>query len=75
MKKLKNNPKIEEYNSIPVEYCKNCLSLKILSVNSDDEDIDLAYCDECGSSNIETTDIETWNNLYKQRYNKPYLNI
>lgn len=29
---------------------------------------DLEYCAECGSTHIETTDIETWRAMYKQRY-------
>lgn len=32
----------EDYNSIPVTYCKNCLSLKILIL---EDNID--YCDDC----------------------------
>lgn len=29
---------------------------------------DLEYCDDCGSTNIEQTDISTWEEMYKQRY-------
>lgn len=29
---------------------------------------DLEYCGDCGSTNIEQTDISTWEEMYKQRY-------
>lgn len=29
---------------------------------------DLEFCGDCGSTNIETTDISTWESMYKQRY-------
>lgn len=34
---------------------------------------DFDYCDECGSTNIEQTDIETWKKLFKERYGFDYL--
>lgn len=59
--------KKEEYNNLPVFYCKNCLSLNIKLVENSE------FCDSCGSTEIETTDIEEWEKLYKKRYNKYYL--
>lgn len=44
----------EEYNNIPVHYCAQCHSLKILTVS------DFDYCDECGSTHIEETHIDKW---------------
>lgn len=58
------------YNDEPVFYCKSCLSLKIKTVASG---LDLDYCDECGSTDIGQTDIETWRRLYKERYGFDYL--
>lgn len=58
----------EDYNNEPVYYCSNCLSLKILSLS---EHID--FCDECGSTEINTTSIYEWEELYKNKYKKPYL--
>lgn len=60
----------EEYNNIPVFYCKHCLSLKIKTVVTG---LNLDYCDECGSTDIDTTDIENWRNLYRDRYGFDYL--
>lgn len=65
-----NKLSTEEYNSIPVFYCKKCLSLKVMNLVGM-EDFD--YCDECGSPDIGETDIETWRNLYKERYGFDYL--
>ena len=57
----------EEYNSIPVYYCKKCLSLRVLALTESTD-----YCDECGCTDIGTTDIETWKSLYLKKYNKPF---
>ena len=70
MQELKQNNKgihDNEYNSEEVAYCKTCLSLRILVL---DENTD--YCDECGSTNIEFTDIASWEMMYEQKYNKPF---
>lgn len=48
----------EEYNSIPVYFCRKCLSLKILSLSQE-----VGYCDDCGSTEIDTTDISTWKDM------------
>jgi hypothetical protein len=64
-----NNSK--EYNDEPVFYCKSCLSLKIKTVASGALGLD--YCDDCGSTDVETTDIESWRQLYRERYGFDYL--
>lgn len=51
------------YNNEPVVYCKHCLSLKIMIL---DDNID--YCDDCGCTDTETTDITSWENMYKAKY-------
>ena len=60
----------QDYNMEPVYYCRSCLSLRIRDVEhiSNSE-----YCDECGSTDIGTTDIETWDKLYKARYKHKFL--
>lgn len=65
-----NNSK-QEYNEEPVFYCKNCLSLKIKTIQVDSN---LDYCDECGSTDIAQTNIEEWRDIYKNRYGTDYLN-
>lgn len=61
----------EEYNNIPVYYCRSCLSLKIKSL---DLETSLDYCEDCGSTEIEETNIEEWERLYQQKYGIKYLN-
>ena len=57
----------EDYNAIPVVYCKNCLSLKIMVLN---DKVD--YCDECGCTDTDSTDIESWREMYEKKYGKPF---
>lgn len=59
----------EIYDSIPVHYCSNCLSLKIRTLGQTDD----VYCDECGSTDILTSSIHEWEELYKQKYGHSYL--
>lgn len=54
----------EEYNKIPVYYCKHCMSLHIKTIA-----MNIDYCEDCGSTNIDSTDIETWKNLSNNKYN------
>lgn len=53
---------MDNYNDIPVFYCKKCLSLNIKSV------IGMDYCDDCNSTNIEQCHIEEWEKMYQERY-------
>lgn len=62
--------KSEEYNDIPVHYCKGCLSLKIKTVV---EGLNLDYCDECGCTDTEQAHIEEWEKLYRERYGFDFL--
>lgn len=58
-----------DYNSEPVEFCKHCLSLRVLESGI----VGLCYCGECGSTDILTTTIDKWEVLYKRRYGKRFL--
>lgn len=59
-----------DYNSDPVYYCKDCISLRVKTVSAE---LDLDFCDKCGSTNITTASIEEWRDLYKERYGFEYL--
>ena len=65
-----SNPKDKqpEYNQEEVFFCAHCLSLKIRNAGQD-----LDYCDECGSTEIEKTNIENWEEKYKSRYGHSFL--
>lgn len=62
----------EDYNKEPVYYCKGCLSLKVKTVAA--AVLDLDYCDDCGSTDIEQSSIEEWDYMYEKRYGFKYLN-
>lgn len=51
-----------DYNSIPVFYCKHCLSLRIIDGGFVD------YCDECGSTDVEATSLEEYDGLHQRRF-------
>lgn len=57
------------YNDEPVYYCKHCLSLKIRDAGLPD----LLYCDECGTSDIQTTNILEWERMFEEKYGFKYL--
>lgn len=57
-----------DYNEIPVFYCKDCLSLKIINISQED-----CYCEECGSTNIEQTTIKNWEELYQKQFGYKFL--
>ena len=67
----------EDYNRLPVYYCKHCGSLKIMTVP---QGIAEDYCDDCGSTDIGKANIEIWlelqrttfKPLYKERPIKPF---
>lgn len=61
----------EEYDKIPIHYCKECLSLAVMRVAGMN---DACYCDKCGSTDIEVTDIEAWRELYRERHGFDFLN-
>lgn len=66
----------KQYDDIPIIYCKSCLSLKIGNFLSESREIieeegtisDYDYCEDCGSTNLETCNIQEYEELYKQRY-------
>lgn len=64
------NPNKETYNSIPVHYCRECLSLKIEGIPGTE---DLDYCADCSSTDTDITSIEEWEKMYEQMYGHKYL--
>lgn len=64
--------KLEEqaYNDIPVHYCERCLSLKIRFVQGLNNS---EYCDDCGSTVVNTAHIEQWRQLFKDKYGYDHL--
>lgn len=58
----------EEYNAIPVYYCSECLSLKVITLDGQD------FCDKCGNINIKQCSIYEWEELYEEQNSDKYLN-
>lgn len=64
-----NDSRDNEYNQEPVLFCKDCLSLNIGGVSNVD------YCNNCGSTSIESLSIFQWKALYRNAYGSDYLEI
>ena len=63
--KLQPNYSKEDYNNVPVYYCKDCLSLLIHQY-----DIHTDYCAKCGNTDIGVTTIDKWEKMYFDKYGK-----
>ena len=58
-------------NEDKVVYCPHCMSLAIRVLYREDPSLD--YCGECGNTNLETTDIDTWEKMYQEKYGTNFL--
>lgn len=58
----------EEFNSEPVYYCSECLSLSIVSADSS-----VSFCTECGCAMVEKDSVEQWENKYRNKYGQLFL--
>lgn len=65
---MSEQDKLNDYDSEPVVYCSNCLSLKI----KHNDALDMDYCD-CGCTDIKECMPEEWEKLYEKKYGKKYL--
>lgn len=61
--------KLNDYDNEPVVYCSKCYSLKI----QHEELLDTDCCGECGCTNVKTSSIQEWENLYKERYGHSFV--
>ena len=77
-KKLLMITKQDDFNNVPISYCKTCLSIKIKTVEfpktEAGESRDVHYCVPCGNTNIDTTQIGEWEEIYAERYGETFLN-
>lgn len=55
------------YDSIPVVFCKHCLSLRIRDLDGQD------YCDECGNTDTKEASIFDWEEYYKLKYGHKFI--
>ena len=63
----------EDYNNIPVHYCKGCLFIgNTETVNVNDEEIE--YCPQCGSTEFSDCHIDEWERRFEFKYKQGKLN-
>lgn len=63
--------KQDDYNNVPVTYCKTCLSLHVKEIANPD----VAYCVDCGNTDLEKAHIHEWEDLYEEKYGERFLNL
>lgn len=62
-----------EYNEEKVYYCKECLSLAIIDDKDENGNVNFSFCKDCGRTDIECTDIFTWEKMYKENYGYSFI--
>lgn len=66
---MSKKAKKEDYNDDPVTYCSRCYSLNI----KQDDAVGFDFCGECGCTDFSTTDVFTWEKLFKNRYGHDFV--
>ena len=66
---MQNQLTKEDYNNIPVFYCKHCLSLNIRDAGFEE----LVYCDHCSCIDIGEAHISEWEEMYKKKFDNVLL--
>jgi len=65
---MSNKEKPDDYDLEPVRYCARCYSLKVKYEDA----IESECCAECGSTDIQESSIEQWEQRYERRYGHKY---
>ena len=60
-------------NNEPITFCKTCLSIHIKTVEFEDTDQAVDYCVACSNTDLETTHISEWEDMYEERYGERFL--
>lgn len=63
-----------EYDDQPIYYCRRCLSLDIKQIGEGEGEGGIDYCDDCGCTDIGEMNIYEWEEVYRKRYGKYYIN-
>lgn len=63
---MENNK--NKYDEEPVFYCEHCLSLHVMLTSNGIE-----YCAVCGSTDIDSSDIDSWKIKYALKYGKTLI--
>lgn len=72
--------KQDDYNNVPVTYCKVCLSIQIKVIEFEkkhpkDECRDVDFCPGCGNTDVDKVPIGEWEEMYEEKYGEKFLNM
>jgi|TARA_R110000822_G_scaffold51650_2_gene134219 hypothetical protein len=73
LKKLEMITSKDTSNNEPITFCKTCLSIHIKTVEFEDTDQAVDYCVACSNTDLETTHISEWEDMYEERYGERFL--
>ncbi len=73
LKKLNMITAKDNSNNEPITYCKTCLSIHIKTVDFKDTDKTVDYCVACSNTELDTTHISEWEDMYEERYGERFL--
>lgn len=74
----------ENYNHVPVTYCRTCLSLHIKDVtfprSDGTEPVEdqkpealVGYCVPCGNTDLAEVQLSEWEEMYEEKYEEKFL--
>ena len=66
---MSEQDRLNDYDSEPVCYCANCLSLNVKY----EEAIDSDCCGKCGCTDIREALPQEWEKLYEKKYGKKFV--
>jgi hypothetical protein len=77
LKLLNMITKKQDYNNVPVTYCKTCLKLHIKEVTFPKEtgssQAVVPYCVDCGNTDLGQTHITEWEDMYEEEYGEKFI--
>jgi hypothetical protein len=80
LKLLNMITKKQDYNNVPVTYCKTCLKLHIKEVSfpkdgaiSTKDKAVVPYCVDCGNTDLAEAHITEWEDMYEEKYGERFL--
>jgi len=63
----------ESSNNEPITYCKTCLSIHIKTVKFEDTEQEVDYCVNCSNTDLETSHVSEWEDMYEAKYGERFL--
>tara|TARA_R110002012_G_scaffold59232_2_gene154663 strand:- start:4327 stop:4689 length:363 start_codon:yes stop_codon:yes gene_type:complete len=71
--------KKDNYNNVPVTYCKTCGSLHIKTVEfhptESGEEREVSYCVPCGNTDLADVRINEWEEIYEEMHGEKFLKL